>query len=54
MTAFWVAFAVALVALLIWRLRRAGRKIDQILREERERATREAGEHADERARHPH
>ena len=36
MAALWISLAVVVVLLLTWRLRRAARKLDQILREERE------------------
>lgn len=37
MTALWISLAVVVVLFLAWRLRKASKRVDQILREERER-----------------
>lgn len=36
MTALWISLAALVALVLVWRLRRASKKVDQILREERE------------------
>lgn len=36
MTAFWISLAVVAALLLSWRLRKAAKTVDRILREERE------------------
>ena len=36
MMALWISLAVAVVLVLAWRIRVASRKLDRILREERE------------------
>ncbi|WP_156758500.1 hypothetical protein [Actinokineospora pegani] len=45
-TALWLAIAVIALALVVWRLHRATRKLDTILREEREREPELDGEDA--------
>lgn len=49
MTALWISLAVVVALVLGWRLRRATKLLDRILREESERAEREAaaGDHAE-------
>ena len=42
MTALWISLAGVLIILAAWRLRKAGRTVDRILREERERTARES------------
>jgi len=42
MTALWISLAALVALVLVWRLRRASRKLDQILREERELTERES------------
>jgi type VI protein secretion system component VasK len=36
MTALWISLAALVALVLVWRLRRASKKVSQILREERE------------------
>jgi beta-lactamase regulating signal transducer with metallopeptidase domain len=42
MTALWISLAAVVALVLVWRLRRASRKVEQILREERELTERES------------
>lgn len=44
MTALWISLVVVVALLLTWRLRRATKVLDRILREERERPDVEASE----------
>jgi type VI protein secretion system component VasK len=47
MTALWISLAVVVVFLVVWRLRRATKVLDNILREERELTEREAASEAE-------
>jgi hypothetical protein len=42
MTALWISLAAAVALLITWRLRRAAKVLDRILREERERPSEQA------------
>jgi Sec-independent protein translocase protein TatA len=42
MTALWISLAGVVVMLFAWRLRKAGKTVDRILREERERTEQES------------
>jgi hypothetical protein len=52
MTALWISLAVVVAVLLAWRLRRATKLLDRIMREELEETTTEPAErHAEHRRR---
>jgi beta-lactamase regulating signal transducer with metallopeptidase domain len=52
MTALWISLAVVVAVLLVWRLRRATKVLDRIMREELEETAAEPAErHAEHRKR---
>jgi len=52
MTALWISLAAAVALLVAWRLRRAAKVLDRILREERERPEDDAVADRDAHAEH--